>query len=251
MVNIDDIKKRAKRGKTDACLQLLQYYAQGSNGVSKDTFEAKKWGQRAISSWCVKDRQQVDLQDYQNTLKQASNGDPDACLLMASYCGTGTNNVNKNGSKANAWIEKAVSLFANGYHSQSSSTNNDYDSMSIEELTNLANNGDVKACLILADIYTKGSSQVFADRILAQHWLDIAESIQPGVTEERVNNNSNEENINTPYSGSAEEDEEYSDEYESDKEFDDDSDDSDDDLGNFDKESFLNYWQKNQIKFKP
>lgn len=41
MVNIDDIKKRAKRGKTDACLQLLQYYAQGSNGVQKDTFEAK------------------------------------------------------------------------------------------------------------------------------------------------------------------------------------------------------------------
>lgn len=183
MANIDDIKRRAKKGKVDACLQLLQYFAQGSNGVSKDTFEAKKWGQRAISSWSGKDWQQVDLQDYQYTLKQASNGDPEACLLIASYYGTGTNNVLKNGSKANAWIEKAIGYFANS--SFSPSTNDD---------------------------------------------------------------------INTPYSGSAEEEKKYSDEYESD-ESEDDSDDNEEETDNvlchFDKTEFLNAWHKNQIRFEP
>lgn len=254
MANIDDIKRRAKKGKVDACLQLLQYFAQGSNGVSKDTFEAKKWGQRAISSWSVKDRQQVDLQDYQYTLKQASNGNPEACLLMASYYGTGTNNVLKNGSKANAWIEKAIGYYANSSFSPSSSSSSaNYDTMSTDELTNLANNGNVKACLRLADIYTKGNSQVFADKTLAKHWLDIAESIQPGVTK-NYSTSSNNDDINTPYSGSAEEEEKYSDEYESD-ESEDDSDDNeeetDDVMCHFDKTEFLNDWHKNQIKFEP
>lgn len=112
MPNIEELQKKANNGKVDACLELMQYYAEGSNGLPQDLDEAKRWGKRAISSWYRMSWQRIDRNDYEEILRKASNGDVNCCLQMASFYGTGTNQLAQNAASAREWLEDAIVIYA-------------------------------------------------------------------------------------------------------------------------------------------
>lgn len=236
--DIEKVSRNGKNGDVNSCLQMLQYYARGAKGLEKNTWEAKRWGQRAIS-FAAKDPsfnyQKVSAWKYKYVKKNASDGDPDSCIQMAIWCGAGTSKTFTDISQAKMWIDKAVTLYADSTDEANPQLHKDYSGISTDELIRRANNGDSNACMVLVHIYTHGNSSVFPDKQVARHWLELAESLQPGISQSTGNKNSyNDEegngndNDGTEYENEEEEEESVY----------------------FDKDEFLTQWFSNPINFE-
>lgn len=231
MTEVERISREGKRGNVHACLQMLLYYARGANGLKKDTWEAKKWGQKAISFAAENTSlkyQVVPTQKYKSVKEKALGDDVDSCIQMAIWCAAGTSQIFTDMSEAKKWIDKVVTLYASSTERANSLIHKDYSNMSVDELMQIANSGDVMACMALATIYTKGNSNVFPDSQVAQHWLNLAESMQPGISK------------------SFEKDSYYDDGNESENE----DDEEEEESVYFDKRAFLDEWFSNSINFQ-
>ncbi|MCI6101597.1 MAG: hypothetical protein SO096_05710 [Prevotella sp.] len=237
-ISTDELIRMANNGDVNSCLQMLQYYARGAKGLEKNTWEAKRWGQRAIS-FAAEDPslryQNVSAWKYENVMKKASDGDPDSCIQMAIWCGTGTSKTFTDISQAKMWIDKAVTLYADSTKEASPQLHKDYNGISTDELIRMANNGDASACMALVHIYTRGNSSVFPDKQVASHWLDLAESLQPGISKSAGSNYSYNDGEDNGYDDDRVENNDH---------------DGEERSVYFNKNAFLKQWFSNQIKFE-
>ena len=122
MPDINGLEKKAEQGDVLACLEIMRYYSEGSNGFRQDLEEAKRWAKRAVSAWYRMDWQRIDKNDYYEIHRKAANGDVDCCLQMASFYGTGTNQLAQSATSSREWLEDAIVIYARnaakGYYNE-------------------------------------------------------------------------------------------------------------------------------------
>lgn len=187
MTNINLLTSKANNGDVDSCLNLMRQYALGSKEVFKDPSTARKWGNLALTHSRQRNTvSQISDKDFKRLQEEANNNQVESCVQLSIIYATGTKTMFTDMSLARKWMDKAVDLYS---HPQliSEKTKDrikeedvaiDYATLSVEQLKELAQKGDLKACMELAQRYGQGVRGVFKDELEAKRWEKKVRKLQ-------------------------------------------------------------------------
>lgn len=187
MANLNLLTSKANNGDVDSCLNLMRQYALGSKDVFKDPSTARKWGNLALTHSRQRNTvSQISDKDFKRLKEDANNNQVESCVQLSIIYATGTKTMFTDMSLARKWMDKAVDLYS---HPQliSEKTKDrikeedvaiDYATLSVEQLKELAQKGDLKACMELAQRYGQGVRGVFKDELEAKRWEKKVRELQ-------------------------------------------------------------------------
>ena len=206
MANINILMDKANNGDVESCLDLMRQYAQGSKEVFGDPSSARKWGNLALTHLQQRGTvSQISDQDFKRLKEDADNNQVESCVQLSIIYATGTKTMFTDMSLARKWMDKAVDLYSHPQLISEKSKDSvkeenvaiDYATLSVEQLKELAQKGDLNACMELAERYGQGVRGVFKDELEAKKWEKKARKRQPKQTkrqsEEKVDHFENAE----------------------------------------------------------
>ena len=179
MENINILMDKANNGDVESCLDLMRQYAQGSKEVFGDPSSARKWGNLALTHLQQRGTvSQISDQDFKRLKEDADNNQVESCVQLSIIYATGTKTMFTDMSLARKWMDKAVDLYSHPQLISEKSKDSvkeenvaiDYATLSVEQLKELAQKGDLKACMELAQRYGQGVRGVFKDELEAKRW---------------------------------------------------------------------------------
>lgn len=201
MANINILMDKAHNGDVESCLNLMRQYAQGSKEVFCDPSSARKWGHLALTHLQQRGTvSQISDQDFKRLKEDANNNQVESCVQLSIIYATGTKTMFTDMSLARKWMDKAVDLYSKP-QSESEKTKDsikeedvaiDYATLSVEQLKELAQNGDLKACMELAQRYGQGVRGVFKDELEAKRWEKKLRKLQAKQTKRQSVVNANQ-----------------------------------------------------------
>ena len=187
MTNINLLTSKANSGDVDSCLNLMRQYAQGSKEVFKDPSTARKWGNLALTNSRQRNTvSQISGNDFQRLQEDANNNQVESCVQLSIIYATGTKTMFADMSLARKLMDKAVDLFSMP-QSKSEKTKDrlkeeevavDYATLPVEQLKNIAKEGNLEACIELALRYGQGVRGVFKDDLEAKKWEKKVRKLQ-------------------------------------------------------------------------
>lgn len=179
MVSINILMSKANNGDVESCLDLMRQYAQGSKEVFGDPSSARKWGNLALTHLQQRGTvSQISDQDFKRLKEDADNNQVESCVQLSIIYATGTKTMFTDMSLARKWMDKAVDLYSHPQLISEKSKDSvkeenvaiDYATLSVEQLKELAQKDDLKACMELAQRYGQGVRGVFKDDLEAKKW---------------------------------------------------------------------------------
>lgn len=187
MANINILIDKANNGDIESCLNLMRQYAQGSKEVFGDPLLARKWGHLALTHLQQRGTvSQISDQDLKRLKEDANNNQVESCVQLSIIYATGAKTMFADMLLSRKWMDKAVDLYSHPQLISQKSKDSvkeenvaiDYATLSVEQLKELAQKGDLKACMELAQRYGQGVRGVFKDELVAKQWEKKVRKLQ-------------------------------------------------------------------------
>ena len=179
---------KANSGDVDSCLNLMRQYAQGSKDVFKDPSTARKWGDLALTHSRHRNiASLINDKDFKRIQVDANNNQPESCVMLSIIYAKGTGTMFADMSLARKWMDKAIELYSKPQIKSEKTkhdikkeepTNVNCTTMPTERLKDLAQEGNLEACIELAQRYGQGVRGVFKDDLEAKRWEKKVRKLQ-------------------------------------------------------------------------